>query len=446
MKPAKWPIIFLVLPILLGCTREPDSVNDRVFKAAANNAPQITEISASATVIEASYDCVVREVSMVTLTCSVTDPDGDSLTYAWSEVADKGLFSYTDLASVQWLAPKDTGVCAITCQVSDGTLTDTSSINITVGPAVTTTTLAPHVWEAQTVAEISPQLYGVNFSDTLSGWAVGSRTAGRTTYPTVLHTTDGGANWDTFESGLGTGWAAYDIYFTDTSTGWVVGNGGRLRKTIDEGTNWTGDTSNALVSFTNLHFVDANNGWIAYNSTHPLFTDAVAAYTDDGGENWTKQTRTASDNDLRDVYFVDTSNGWVVGAAGVIYATENSGAVWTAQSSNTANNLRAVYFANENYGWAVGSSGVITHTSNGGTTWATQESGTAGTLNDVCFINSSEGWVAGDSGLLLYTNNAGTDWTSKESGTASNLQGLFFINSGNGWAVGASGTILKGSR
>jgi photosystem II stability/assembly factor-like uncharacterized protein len=82
---------------------------------------------------------------------------------------------------------------------------------------------------------------------------------------------------------------------------------------------------------------------------------------------------------------------WAVGAGGVIVASSDGGATWTARTSGTAQDLHAVAFADATHGWAVGAGGTILATTDGGATWAPQTSGTGSDLTGVAFADATHG-------------------------------------------------------
>ena len=87
--------------------------------------------------VSASCDpCRVGPGGEVRLTAQASDPDGDSLTYAWS--APRGdITGPADEAEAHWRAPADTGRVAIRVQVSDGrdgTASATVSIEVVNAP------------------------------------------------------------------------------------------------------------------------------------------------------------------------------------------------------------------------------------------------------------------------------------------------------------------------
>jgi hypothetical protein len=62
--------------------------------------------------------------------CVATDPDKDELTYTWKATGGK---IKGNGPNIQWLAPMDTGIFTITCDVSDGKGgTDSFTISVTV--------------------------------------------------------------------------------------------------------------------------------------------------------------------------------------------------------------------------------------------------------------------------------------------------------------------------
>src|SRR5215472_5260306 len=75
----------------------------------------------------------------------------------------------------------------------------------------------------------------------------------------------------------------------------------------------------------------------------------------------------ASGNELRAVFFLeDGQRGWAVGSGGMILATRDGGEHWTPQASSTSENLYGVAFADRQHGWAVGQDGAFLNTTDGG--------------------------------------------------------------------------------
>lgn len=75
-----------------------------------NQSPQISALTPSTT--------TVAPGGATTVTCSASDPEGDSLTYAWS--AASGTLSSMSGNPVTWTAPSTPGTYTITCVAADG--------------------------------------------------------------------------------------------------------------------------------------------------------------------------------------------------------------------------------------------------------------------------------------------------------------------------------------
>ena len=90
-----------------------------------NNAPVINSVTANPSSVYPGED--------VTLTCDAGDEDDDTITYDWS--AQVGILSATNLATVTWTAPNDSGhfVMEVIVEDEEG-LADTGNVTVTVEP------------------------------------------------------------------------------------------------------------------------------------------------------------------------------------------------------------------------------------------------------------------------------------------------------------------------
>jgi hypothetical protein len=93
-----------------------------------NNAPEIASLTPSATTVGHGSSC--------TITCTASDPDGDTLIYTWSATA--GAISGTG-STITWTAPATEGTYTITATVSDNkgsTASDSCDIQVVNTPPV----------------------------------------------------------------------------------------------------------------------------------------------------------------------------------------------------------------------------------------------------------------------------------------------------------------------
>jgi len=132
-----------------------------------------------------------------------------------------------------------------------------------------------------------------------------------------------------------------------------------------------------------------------------------------------------------------------VGEGGVILATTDGGATWSAQSSRTTEDLNDVTFSDATHGWAVGVWGAILATTDGGATWREQSSGSTAELAAITFTDATHGWAVGTEGAILVTTNGGATWSAQSGGTTKQLlMAVAFTDATHGWAVGLGGAIL----
>ncbi len=152
----------------------------------------------------------------------------------------------------------------------------------------------------------------------------------------VWATTDRGATWK--RQVLPGDTKSYEaIEFTDALTGWAVGAAGMIAKTSDGGLTWTAQTSGVEVRLHGVCFLDANVGCAVGEY-------GVILATQDGGETWTPQASgwvadpTVEDDNLvlNDVDFVSATEGWIVsadgwapGQANGLLHTSDGGETWT---------------------------------------------------------------------------------------------------------------------
>ncbi len=159
---------------------------------------------------------------------------------------------------------------------------------------------------------------------------------------------------------------------------------------------------------------------------------------------------------LRDVFFADESNGWIVGEGGAIWKTTDKGTTWSRVIPSDpimgVSDLLAVNFVGVQNGWVVGKQGRVWQTSNAGQTWQQIQSpqffGNRD-LNDVCYIrtnNQFEGWIVANDGRIWHQTVNGNWEEQTVNNVDSNLNHIFIFDKEGvraGYAVGDFNTYLE---
>jgi photosystem II stability/assembly factor-like uncharacterized protein len=308
-----------------------------------------------------------------------------------------------------------------------------------------TGSLAATSWEAQ-VSTTQEVLNGVYFTDARTGWTVGDSGA-------ILKTTDRGQTWAAEASGTAND--LNGVFFYNEDTAWAVGQS----KTVVEynGTSWADSTlsSPASFDFTDVFMTDVNTVWItsglSFSGSLSDFRNLF--YTADGGGSWNSSTiRNTSEvstilNYFYSVYFSDADNGWLVGInndtvpVGKVFKTTDGGTNWTDVSPSGVDNisLRDAYFVNSQEGWVVGGNtitdtGYIYHTIDGGTSWEAEFSFSPALFRGIDGFGSSLLWVSDRASLFKYESGS---WAEDSPPISSGyFNGVTVGDTWNAWAVG----------
>ena len=261
-------------------------------------------------------------------------------------------------------------------------------------------------------------------------------------------------------------WTLYGVHFTSTSEGWAVGsdffyNGkGVLLHFKDNA--WTSVTPPPVSSdweLFSVHFASATEGWAVGRDN--LNKKGVLLRYLDG--SWTSVSPPYSSTSwyLNSVYFTSATEGWAVGVDDTA-SVANSGVLlhylngsWSAVSPPYVSSnwtLEGVQFTSSGEGWAVGDNkvsiqggGILLHYRNG--TWLRVLPPNAGTdwdLRSVYFTSASGGWAVGNdyafpvkTGFFMrYVNGTWTTSRPSHPSLSWNLLSLHFVSPSNGWAVG----------
>jgi photosystem II stability/assembly factor-like uncharacterized protein len=206
------------------------------------------------------------------------------------------------------------------------------------------------IWNKTSIGDPNDFFYGIHFFNRTHGWT--------TSHGNMYKTTDGGQRWEsveswTFDDDLGIG-----IHFVTPLEGWIIGFLG-VYHTENGGSTWEREVNRGGWA---MSFVSETEAWT-------IADDWLAHMTD--GETWVEQTlpRTSLLPSrapyFSNILFLDINNGWIVGDESEVVYTPNGGRDWFSQEFPHDNRVSAVDFINVTHGWAVGRGGYIYRTTQG---------------------------------------------------------------------------------
>jgi photosystem II stability/assembly factor-like uncharacterized protein len=240
------------------------------------------------------------------------------------------------------------------------------------------------------------------------------------------------------------------VYFLDQNQGWAAGSKGTLLSTDDGGKRWQIRPKPTDDVLRDIYFHDANNGWlVCETNVYELKGKNPRTYlmtTKDGGATWTRLTIPDADVEARlvRVVFSPAGRGWFFGEAGTLYSTLDDGQNWKRQQIPTRHLLLGGVLVDNDRGWLVGAGSTILQTQDGGRTWQASSLGEAQSVrfNAASFVDNRLGWAVGASGAIFRTINGGRTFEPQTSGVSADLLDVKFVNALDGWTAGVDGTIL----
>jgi len=256
---------------------------------------------------------------------------------------------------------------------------------------------------------------------------------------TVLKTTNGGLDWQAFNTGISASFRS--IFGIDKDTVYTARIS--LYKSTNSGVSWVdyGGLGSSGSTIFDIHFLSPKTGFIIKSGK--LYK------TNDYGLNWYKVYDKVYSNG--NIIFTRQDTGYVVGGAtvicdpvacnppinyGEIIKTTDGGESWQKLIFfNDTLNIISVSFINNNFGYCFSSNNTIQKTEDGGLTWISINTGITGTISGALFINKSIGFIT-NIGQIYITTNGGMDWILEYTVSDG---GLFKIGSSNKMVV-AGGT------
>lgn len=246
------------------------------------------------------------------------------------------------------------------------------------------------------------------------------------------------------------------VSFPTPDLGWAVGHAGLILHTSDGGATWNKQFDGN----------EANRQWLAYaqqkKQALEARVNALRAGEDPEGlladleydledavfnlEDAEAAIETGPADPMLDVLFTSPTDGWAVGAYGMVYETRNGGQDWTLAANKIDNPDRYHFYAiaKDEAGnlYLSGEAGLLYHSTDDGQTWTRNEDVYIGSLFGVV-TRGNEVYTFGLRGNIFYSRDAGASWTAVSNPTSFSLYGGNVMNDGSLLLVGAGGGTLR---
>lgn len=238
---------------------------------------------------------------------------------------------------------------------------------------------------------------------------------------------------------------------------WLACSYGSIAFSDNGGLNYVDQIPDVKYTFTNIDFLDANNGWAAgrgamlrtqnggdlwesvnmppnpiepeeytvvnllkpsSSQTAVIGTAYEVLETTDGGDSWNNLLSANNDERFREFASHD-DHIWILSSDPFLYRSTDNGANWTSMATNPPTFVPYfMHFVNNNLGFLGGTSGTLWKTTDSGDTWTEVPDFSSDALGSMFFLNDTEGWLVPRSfaNYVYHTTDGGDTWNPVEHG------------------------------
>lgn len=241
------------------------------------------------------------------------------------------------------------------------------------------------------------------------------------------------------------------VYFPTAKNGWAVGYGGVILHTTDGGETWSKQIGGVIVPEMIVASIDER--------IHTLRSDLSGNESDDEDiyyqiddlqffrEEWMEYVNGKGSPPLMDVWFKDETNGFAVGAFGLILQTKDGGINWRFVSGGIDNPDRFHYYGISQAGrylFLAGEAGMLFRSTDWGQTWTRLETPYEGSFFGVVASPSGNPLLAyGLRGSVVRSTDMGEQWLllDKSITGSGSFSGGSTVSNGTIFLVGPTGYI-----
>lgn len=238
------------------------------------------------------------------------------------------------------------------------------------------------------------------------------------------------------------------LHFVDRRNGWAVGHDGVILHSEDGGQSWRKQLDGQAIGRMMLHWAEAEAARLEQASAAAPDDEALSTALDNAYfalDDARAGIQSGPSRPLLDVWFRDTSEGWAVGAYGMIVQTLDGGRTWrfVAGLDNAERlHLNTVLGLGNGDLLVAGEGGRLHRSHDGGQTWQPTQHLTAASLYQLTRLADGRLLALGFGGTLLSSADAGASWESIPLPVRSGLYGATQLDDGRLLLGGQGGSLL----
>jgi photosystem II stability/assembly factor-like uncharacterized protein len=249
----------------------------------------------------------------------------------------------------------------------------------------------------------------------------------------VLVSDDSGKTWVQAQTPVRVSLTA--VQFVDDKSGWAVGHGGVVLRSTDAGATWSKQLDGIQAAGLILRQLERQAEAAGADSAKVQrdLADARRLVAD------------GPDKPFLDVYFLDRSNGYVVGAYNLIFRTRDGGRNWEPWQQHLdnpkAHHLYGIRSAGSSI-FIVGEQGLLLRSTDDGATFTQLSSPYKGTFFGIVAAKDDALLVYGLRGNVFRSTNLGDSWEKVETALSASISAAVSLSNHGVLLATQSGDLL----
>lgn len=249
----------------------------------------------------------------------------------------------------------------------------------------------------------------------------------------ILFSDDGGMSWRQAQVPVSVTLTA--VYFATEKKGWSVGHSGTVLHTEDGGASWSKQLDGNQAA--RLMLEAAQKNAIARNNDEQARRQLSEAQ---------RLVREGADKPFFDSWFSDEKHGFIVGAYGLFFATEDGGRTWLPRQAHLDNPNGRHLYSIKALGTSVyiaGEEGVLYRSTDGGRNFVNMATPYRGSYFGVLPFEKGNVVVYGLRGNAYLSQDAGHQWRKIDSSTTTAFTAGQVLSDGSIVLASQAGEVLR---